>query len=101
MKYFCNLGGSLANTLHVDSIKLLDADNLEASTPADVKRIISETGATLVSFARADMPQRAVAVNDSKLDKHLRKLFAPAQLMCAVQPVVVADYSDLDGIIVN
>ena len=101
MIYFCNIGGSLNDTLHIDVLPTVGAANYDAFCPQDIKRIIAHTKAAHVRFGQPGFPARGVSADSPKLDGLLNKLFRPAPPPKLAARPVNADNSDLDGIIDN
>lgn len=101
--YYCNLGGSLQDTLHVDSLPTVGGHNFQARNAGDLAVIIERTGAKYVMFAFAWMPRRAVRVSNPTLERHMAQVFNPPKYRpLAARPVTTgADDSDLVGIIDN
>jgi hypothetical protein len=75
--YYCNIGGSMRDTLHVDDIRTGHPSyaNHEARSAEDIERIIAETGATKISFNVIGFPRGPVALTHPKLNSYLSKLF--------------------------
>lgn len=98
---YCNLGGSLRDTLRVATLPTVGSANHEARTVEDVRRIIAQTGARQVMLCGASMPMRAVAINHPKLDSYIRRMLAPRlpKIARKAQPVATFTDAELDDII--
>jgi hypothetical protein len=100
---YCNIGGSLKDTLHLDTLPTVGAANHEARSAEDVRRIIAHTGVTYAMFAAASLPRNAVAVDHPKLYSYIRRMLAPAsppRTQARAAQVAVAD-ANIDDIIDN
>lgn len=96
MTHYCNLGGSMRDTLHIQDLPSFSLANHAANNKEDVRRIITETGAKQVMFHLLSLPRKAIAIDDPRLDGWLNRLFNPKPANRSVRPARVLAVVD-DG----
>lgn len=98
---YCYIGGSLNDTLHIDSLPMVGTVLYEVNSAEDVQRVIEHTEAKRVMFHGRWLPQRALVASHPHLARYIGKAFNPPAPKPVQRVTTTADDADLLALIDN